>query len=567
MRRVRYLTLATVSVALLATACGGGGTGTQAGGGGGGIKNGGVLRIGSTSNIDSLNPFDAYLSQAYNAFIMEYPQLVQYCDGPKGLYLCGDLASKWTTSADGKTWTFTLKAGGKWSDGVPVTASDAAWTGNTVLKYAAGATSLLAPSIAHATAFDAPNATTLVIHYSKAVANVLPQLEQFYILPQHVWSKQIGKKGAGLKTYDPSTKLPIVSGGPFQITSFDKTGTTIFKPNPGYYGPKPHVQAVAMEYFTNSASMVAAYEAGSLDYMESPPANTISKLKSEPNTVVDVHPGSTVTNLSFNSNPVKPKNRELLNPQVKLAIAHAINREEIAQTVFAGYAKPWANFISPVSAAQGWVDPSIKVESFDPALANRILDGLGYTRGAGGIRVVPATTGKYAQPAHKMSYQVNYCTCEDFNYDRQFQIIQSNLQAIGIAVTANPGDTNAATEAEYGPNNKYLNADINMWDWAEYIDPDFQLSVLTTAQWAGWNETGYTNKTYDAEYAAQGVTLKHADRQKIVWQMEGTVYDQRPYIQLVDEKLLDAHTKKWAGIDYNLSAYGKNYYTDPHLVG
>lgn len=566
MRRARHLALATVAVALLATACGGGGSGTQAGGNGG-IKNGGVLRIGSTSNIDSLNPFDAYLSQSYNAFIMEYPQLIQYCDGPKGLYLCGDLASKWQSSADGKTWTFTLKSGGKWSDGVAVTAADAAWTGNTVLKYAASATSLLAPAIAHATKFEAPNATTLVVHYSKAVANVLPQLEQFWILPQHVWSKQIGKKGAGLKTYDPGTHLPIVSGGPFQITSFDKKGTTIFKPNSGFYGPKPHVQAVAMEYFTNSASMVAAYESGSLDAMESPPANTISKLKADPNTVVDVNPGSTVTNLSFNTNKVKPKNRELLNPQVKLAIAHAINRQEIAQTVFAGYAKPWANFISPLSEAQGWVDPSIKVESFDPSLANKMLDGLGYTRGSGGIRVAPATTGKYAQPAHKMSYQVNYCTCEDFNYDRQFQIIQSNLHAIGIAVTANPGDTDAATEAEYGPNNKYLNADINMWDWAEYIDPDFQLSVLTCAQWGGWNETGYCNKAYDAQYAAQGVALKHADRQKVVWQMEHTVYDERPYIQLVDEELLDAHTKKWAGYDYNLSAYGKNYYTDPHLVG
>jgi hypothetical protein len=49
--------------------------------------------------------------------------------------------------------------------------------------------------------------------------------------------------------------------------------------------------------------------------------------------------------------------------------------------------------------------------------------------------------------------------------------------------------------------------------------------------------------------------------------MEHEVYNQRPYIQLVDEDLLDAHTKKWAGIDYNLSAYGKDYYTDPHLVG
>jgi peptide/nickel transport system substrate-binding protein len=566
MRARRMLGAAAVVAVLAAAGCGGGSSGSTTPAGGA-IKNGGALRIGTTSNIDSLNPFDAYLSQAYNAFVMEYPQLVQYCDGDKGLYLCPDWASSWKTSSDGLTWTFTLKAGGKWSDGVPLTAEDAAWTGNTVLKYGKGPTSLLAPAISHATSFDAPNATTLEVHYAKAVANVLPQLEQFYVLPEHVWSKQIGANGKGLKTYDPSTNLPIVSGGPFQITSFDKKGSTIYKPNPGFYGQKPHAQAVVMEYFTNSASMVAAYEAGSLDFMESPPADTISKLKSEANTVVDVNPGSTVTNLSFNTNVVKPKNRELLDPKVKLAIADAINRQEIAQTVFAGYAKPWANFISPLSAAEGWVDPSIKPETYDPAVASQMLDSLGYTKGSDGIRVAPATTGTYAQPAHKMSYAINYCTCEDFNYDRQFQIIQSNLRAIGIAVTANPGDTNAATEAEYGPNNKYLNADINMWDWAEYIDPDFQLSVLTCDQWGGWNETGYCDKGYDAQYTAQGVALQHAARQKIVWSMEHEVYDQRPYIQLVDEDLLDAHNKKWAGLDYNLSAYGKDYYIDPHLVG
>ena len=108
----------------------------RGGGGSGGTVKGGILRVGTTNYIDSLNPFVAIESQSYNAFVMEYPQLVQYGPGEK---LEGDWATSWSHSSDGLTWTFHLKAGGKWSDGKPLTAADAAWTGNTIVKYADGA--------------------------------------------------------------------------------------------------------------------------------------------------------------------------------------------------------------------------------------------------------------------------------------------------------------------------------------------------------------------------------------------------------------------------------------------
>jgi peptide/nickel transport system substrate-binding protein len=192
---------------LAGSGCGGAssssGTGT-----GGGVKKGGILNIGTTAGIDSLNPFVAIESQSYNAFVMEYPQLVQY--GP-GLKLVGDWATKWTTSADGKTWTFTLKPGGKWSDGVPLTAADAAWTGNTIIKYASGGSAVLAAALTHATKFDAPNPTTLVIHYDAPVGNVLAQLEQFWVLPKHVFDKATGNNGKDLKTF--KVPVPTVAAG------------------------------------------------------------------------------------------------------------------------------------------------------------------------------------------------------------------------------------------------------------------------------------------------------------------------------------------------------------------
>src|SRR5436309_13580272 len=135
--RARRLIAAAIALAVVLAAAGCGGAGGSEGGApaasSGPVKTGGILRVGTTSYIDSLNPFIGIESQSYNAYVMTYPQLVQY--GP-GLKLVGDWATSWETSADGKTWTFHLKSGGKWTDGVPLTAEDAAWTGNTIVKYA-----------------------------------------------------------------------------------------------------------------------------------------------------------------------------------------------------------------------------------------------------------------------------------------------------------------------------------------------------------------------------------------------------------------------------------------------
>ena len=52
-----------------------------------------------------------------------------------------------------------------------------------------------------------------------------------------------------------------------------------------------------------------------------------------------------------------------------------------------------------------------------------------------------------------------------------------------------------AFDAITAPNNKYLGFDLAMWDWAALIDPDFMLSVVTCAQYGGWSDTGFCDKT------------------------------------------------------------------------
>jgi peptide/nickel transport system substrate-binding protein len=304
--RPKVLVMAMLA-ALLAAATGcGGASQSAAPGSGGAVKTGGILNVGTTDYIDSLNPFVALESQAYNSFVMTYPQLVQY--GP-GYKLEGDWATSWDTSKDGLTWTFHLKPGGKWTDGKPLTAEDAAWTGNTILKYSTGSpapTALLAPALTHVTSMEATDPDTLVIHYEKPVGNVLAQLEQFWVLPEHVWGPLAVGNGKALKAYRPEEHLPMVAGGAYTISKYEEKGTTVFKPNPYFYGPKSNAEAVAMTWYTNPTSMVAALEQGTLSFVDQVPFQAISSLKSAGKFDIHQSEGDEVTNITFNSNPVKP---------------------------------------------------------------------------------------------------------------------------------------------------------------------------------------------------------------------------------------------------------------------
>jgi len=161
-------------------------------------KSGGTFRIGTSSGIDSLNPYVAFNQDAYSTFEYIYPVLVQY---DKKLHFAPFFARSWKPSNGGKTWTFKTVPNAKWSDGQPLTAADAAWTINTDIKYQTGGAANVAGLIAHITSASAPDPNTLVVNYKQAPGNVLGQFQQFFILPKHIWSQHVGNKGADLKTF------------------------------------------------------------------------------------------------------------------------------------------------------------------------------------------------------------------------------------------------------------------------------------------------------------------------------------------------------------------------------
>ena len=541
MRRIAFVLFAIALLGILA-ACGGGTSTTPGAATGNGsntsdaaapIKEGGILRVGYTDPPDGINPFVGTNQVSYIIFQETYPALVQYDENFK---LVGDWAESWTISPDGKVYTFKVKPG-KWSDGTPLTAKDAEWTGNTVLKYADVSTGLMAGYINYATSFKAIDDSTLEITYSTAVSNALANLQPFYILPKHIFEQHLGNKGKELKQWDMKAEGELVGGGPFFVKGYDEQGTTLLERNPGYYGPKPHLDAVGITVYQNPDAMVSAFKAGEIDSMDKVPVTLVKQLEADPGVQIRSEAVPDVINIGFNSNPKKTNKRELLDIRVKQAMAHAVDRDRIIETVYNGYAMPAASILTPI--AGDFLNPNVKPEVYDIALANSILDEAGYAMGADGIRQTPEGTA--------MSYEV-IMPMDIQGQQRKFDILQEDWRKIGIEVTARPMDGSAAGAAMMAPDGKYLDFDIHMWSWLGYIDPDFMLMTVMCDQLGNWSDVAYCNPEYDKLYKEQGAEMDPVKRQAIVWEMQEILQRDHPYIFIAQSEFARAFQKNWGGL-------------------
>jgi peptide/nickel transport system substrate-binding protein len=520
LRRLAGIAAVTVAAALVGAGCGNGTAGS--------VKDGGVFRLGSDSSIDSLNPFVAFQSDAYTTFEYIYPTLVQY--NPQ-LKLVANFATSWTTSGGGKVWTFHTVPNAKWSDGKPLTAQDAAWTFQTIMKYQNGPTANSAGYVAHMVSATAPNATTLVLTYKQPVANVLSQVQQVAILPQHIWAKYATGNGKGLTSF--ANNAPIVSGGPFILTGYTAKQDALFQRNPDFYGPKPHIQGIALEFFSNDDAMVTAFKSGQLDGLETVPTTSVSDLK-KAGFAVSETPGDAFDDFIINDNPAQEaSHRELMNPLLREAFDYAIDRQQIVNTSLLGHGAPGAAIIPPVTGI--WSDPAIKPVPFDLSKANQLLNQAGYKMGPNGLRIADG---------HPMSYTVIMPSDISDTYGaRSFQIIQTAFKQIGVQLTPDDLDNAAAYTAITA--NDYKSFALSMWDWYPETDPDYMLSVLTCGSWNVWNDTGYCNKQYDSLYSAQSAAMNQSQREQIVYQMQAMIARAAPYLVLDYPDSIEAHSTKW----------------------
>jgi peptide/nickel transport system substrate-binding protein len=471
--------------------------------------------------VDSLNPFLGIQAPSYEMWGLTYDYLVGY--SMKDMSPEPDLATKWTTSSDGKTWTFTVRKGVKFSDGVPLTARDVAYTFNRVLHGKVEQASWIS-YLKGVTKITAPNATTVVLKLKQPSAT-LPLLP-IPIVPEHVW-KKVSESDIKSYTAEPQGGQPVVGEGPFRLVQGTANGSTFkFVANPHYWAGRPHIDEVVFQFYKNDDSAIQALLKGEVDFVEnisSPLA--VKKLQGDPG--ITAHNGNSpgFDEIAFNTGSVNLKtgkpignpNPAVLDPKFRHALGYAMNLPQLIQKVYQGAGLPGTTIIPPAYKRYHWQPPAGQKMTFNMAKAGQLLDAAGYKKGANGLRTLP--NGKPIGTLRLAARSDSPTSLNTMNY------FKSWLNQLGIQAQVSTYSSSQLTDVILKGN-----FDAFQWGWYVEPDPDSMLSYMTCGQRGGWSDSWFCNKQYDTLYKEQHVQTNLAKREAEVKKMQQILYQNSPYL-------------------------------------
>ncbi len=567
-RRLRATVLAGVAtLALVAPAALGASTATASSSGTTTPAPGGqkvTFTVGILHDVDSMNPFTGLVVEAYEMYQLMYDSLQS--TSPEDFSPTPALASKQSVSADGKTWTYTIRPGVQWSDGVPLTAKDVAYTYNRILKGSYEQTNW-GGYLANVTSVTAPDDGTVVITTkvpSPGMRNIpVP------ILPEHVWSKVSAKD---VKTY--KNEENVVGAGPFVLAE-RKVGQFIrFTANDHYWAGRPRIDELVFRVFRNADSLAQALKKGEVDFADNLDASVWESLKDTPGITTYSGKYGGFDELAFNygaalesGKPIGDGHPALKDKVVRQAINYAIDRNTLVTRILNGTGSAGTTIIPPIYTSEH-LQPA-NPYGFDPAKANQLLDAAGYTKGADGVRVMP--DGK-----RRLSFRL-LARQESAASQQAVRLIQSWLKDIGIETKVKVvAEDNLSEIIGLGT------FDMFEWGWVVEPDPDYQLSTFTCANrsytdsgqtYAGLSDSFYCDPAYDALYTKQSGQIDPAQRAQTVKRMQQMLYDDPPYAVLYYYDDLQAYSNKFTGFvpqpaDHGvlLFQYGTWSYQNVHLA-
>ena len=336
-----------------------------------------ILRLGFPEALDSLNPFVGYSLTAYEVYHLNYDFLVGY--KASDLSPAPELATSWSSTPDGKTWTFKVRTGVKWQDGVPFTAKDVAFTYNYIIDNQLSA---FLNYVSHIKSVEAINDQTVVFHLTKPKANMLRLWVP--IIPEHIWSK-ISGKAAG---FTFQNQPPVIGTGPFQVVE-NKPGSYVrLVANKQYWRGAPKIDEVILETFTNPISMAAEVQAGQLDGAEDLPPASFEQLSRVPGIKTSAAWLPNLLSLSMNcyDSPDSLGNPVLLDVRFRQALNWAIDKDAIIKTAYFGYADPASTIVCD-RLPWHWEPPASIAYGFDLAKASQLLTQAGYKLSPSGARL------------------------------------------------------------------------------------------------------------------------------------------------------------------------------------
>lgn len=482
----------------------------------------GTYSEGMVGTMSTLNPLYASSAPEVAASKLIFSSLYEYDQTGA---LSPDVAKNTAISADGKTYTVTLRDDVKWQDGRPLTANDVVFTINTIKNPATNATTLLA-----STWQDVSVKATgeYAVQFTLPVYAGFMQALTFPILPAHILQDI---NPANLT--DAKFSLAPIGSGPFEFKLLqsvdDALGEKVIHmvANPNYYGPTPRLARFEIHNYASSSELNTALRTNEVTAVAD--IDSVAAKKNLPN-------GYQIQNYTIDDgvflifNTTQPDVKDV---SVRQAIQQTLNIEDIRKA--AGGNVPALDL--PFIASQ--VPGAPHAQASNIKHARELLDAAGWKLNGAGQRVKDGTV-----------LELQFKTISNPQYKRVAKAIVSQLAAVGIKVNLTVIDTSNRSSNFVQTVLQPRAYDMLLYELSVGADPD---------QYAYWHSSqtgidGYNFANYN-DPVADAALLTARDRlDPVLRTAKYTVFANQwlqdvPAVGLYQQTVTYVHTKKSTSIN------------------
>ena len=385
-------------------------------------RRGGTLVVAADGEPRNLNPAIVASNGVFFVASKVIEPLAEMSYGGDGLV--PRLATSWQGSPDGRSATFKLREGVAWHDGQPFSSADVAFSAIEVWRKLQNLGRVV---FADLEAVETPDPATAIFRFAQPtpfqlIRNALPAITS--VLPRHLYA------GTDIATNPANARL--VGTGPFRFAEHRPGEFYRLERNPAFRdAQRPFLDAIVYRVLPDRNAIAAALESNQiqLSAFSAVPLTDLARIGAVPG--IAVIPGGYEGITYQLTVEINHRRRELADARVRRAIAHAIDRRFVIETIFLGYARE-SNGPIPQFDTQ-FHDPSVPPPRFDVARANALLDDAGYRRGGDGVR-----------------FRLRLLPAPWFEQTRQMgDYLRQALRAIGIDAQVVANDTAAHTRAVY----------------------------------------------------------------------------------------------------------------------
>ena len=453
-KRVLSLCLAGLMAASL-TGCGGAGNAAETTAAAGAENSAAASEAGSSEakeelvfvnyrDIRDLNPH-LYAGEMY-AQEMLYETLVNItADGYEGC-----LAESWDISDDGKTYTFHIRDGVKFSDGEVCDANAIKANFDAIIENKDRHTWLEMMNLL--VGVSAPDDKTFVIELSEPYYPLLTELG--VTRPFAMISPKAMKDGStkdGVNAY--------IGTGPYVLTDFVTDEYAIFEANENYWGEQPKIKKITVKVIPDNQTRILALEKGEIDMIFGKnmiDADAINQYTGNDKFTVSLSDPTSTRQIVLNTT------RDVLaDKEVRQALQHATNKQAISDGIFYGLEQPADTLFAKTVP---YCDIDLEPYAYDVELAQSMLDEAGWVVGADKIR---------EKDGQKLNIDLLY-NSDSVTEKAIAEYLQSEYQKIGIFL-----NIHGEEEQSYRDNMKAGNFDMvfNIC-WGTPYDPQSSLAAM-----------------------------------------------------------------------------------------